>query len=62
VAGISAWGAYVPAFRLERSTMGRAWDTPALPGERSVAAGDEDSLTMGVEGRSAASPDATHPK
>jgi hydroxymethylglutaryl-CoA synthase len=29
--------------------MGRAWDTPALPGERSVAAGDEDSLTMGVE-------------
>jgi 3-hydroxy-3-methylglutaryl CoA synthase len=49
VAGIAAWGAYLPAFRLERATMGRAWDTPALPGERAVCAGDEDSLTMGVE-------------
>jgi 3-hydroxy-3-methylglutaryl CoA synthase len=29
--------------------MGRAWDTPSLPGERSVSGGDEDSLTMGVE-------------
>src|SRR6266542_6864338 len=29
--------------------MGRAWDTPSLPGERAVSAGDEDALTMGVE-------------
>ena len=49
MAGIAAWGAYLPAFRLDRKTMGRAWDTPSLPGERSVSAGDEDSLTMGVE-------------
>ncbi|MCI0347248.1 MAG: 3-hydroxy-3-methylglutaryl CoA synthase, partial [Chloroflexi bacterium] len=49
MAGIAAWGAYLPTFRLDRKTMGKAWDTPAMPGERAVAAGDEDSLTMGVE-------------
>ncbi|MCA1834028.1 MAG: OB-fold domain-containing protein [Actinobacteria bacterium] len=47
--GISAWGAYIPALRLERSLLGKAWGTPALPGARTVRAGDEDSLTMGVE-------------
>jgi len=54
LAGIAAWGAYIPAFRLDRASMGRAWDTPSLPGERSVSAGDEDSLTMGVEAALAA--------
>jgi len=54
LAGIAAWGAYIPTFRLDRKTMGKAWDTPALPGERSVSAGDEDSLTMGVEAALAA--------
>jgi hydroxymethylglutaryl-CoA synthase len=49
MAGISAWGVYVPTWRLERAMLGRAWDTPSLPGERSVCAGDEDSLTMAVE-------------
>ncbi len=49
MAGIAAWGSYIPTYRLDRKTMGRAWDTPSLPGERSVSAGDEDSLTMGVE-------------
>lgn len=49
MAGISRWGAYIPAWRLERAVLGRAWDTPALPGDRAVCAGDEDSLTMGVE-------------
>lgn len=49
MAGISRWGVYVPAWRLERSVLGKAWDTPALPGDRTVCAGDEDSLTMGVE-------------
>jgi 3-hydroxy-3-methylglutaryl CoA synthase len=34
--------------------MGQAWDTPALPGERAVSAGDEDALTMGVEAALAA--------
>lgn len=49
MAGISRWGAYVPAWRLDRAMLGRAWDTPSLPGERAVSAGDEDALTMGVE-------------
>ena len=49
MAGIAAWGAYIPTFRLDRKTMGKAWDTPSLPGERTVSGGDEDSLTMGVE-------------
>ena len=49
MAGIFAWGSYIPTYRLDRKTMGRAWDTPSLPGERAVSAGDEDSLTMGVE-------------
>lgn len=49
MAGIAAWGAYLPTYRLDRKTMGKAWDTPSLPGERAVAAGDEDALTMGVE-------------
>jgi hydroxymethylglutaryl-CoA synthase len=54
LAGIAAWGAYIPTFRLDRKTMGKAWDTPSLPGERAVSAGDEDSLTMGVEAALAA--------
>ncbi len=28
---------------------GRAWDTPSLPGQRSAASGDQDSLALGVE-------------
>lgn len=48
-AGIAAWGTYLPEYRLERSLLGRAWDTPSLPGKRTVRAGDEDSLTMAVE-------------
>ena len=54
MAGIAAWGAYIPTYRLSRKTMGEAWDTPALPGERAVSAGDEDALTMGVEAALAA--------
>ncbi len=46
--GITACGAYVPLHRLGRQEMGRAWGIPAVPGERSVANADEDSLTMAV--------------
>jgi 3-hydroxy-3-methylglutaryl CoA synthase len=49
MAGISAWGVSVPIWRLERAMLARAWDTPALPGERSAAAGDQDALTLGAE-------------
>lgn len=48
MARIVSYGAYVPLYRLARQDMAGAWDIPALPGERSVANGDEDSLTMAV--------------
>ena len=43
MAGISAFGAYVPRYRLGADTVG--WDSP---GQRSVANFDEDSVTMAV--------------
>lgn len=49
MAGIEAWGAYLPIWRLSRSVIAAAWGTPAATGTRSVCADDEDSLTMGVE-------------
>lgn len=53
--GISAFGAYVPRFRLSRRAVAEAngWFNPALKsfakGERAVANWDEDALTMAVE-------------
>ena len=44
MAGIISYGAYVPLFRMEKTTKG--W---TAPGERSVANFDEDSITLGVE-------------
>ncbi len=49
MAGISAYGAYIPFHRLSRAEIARAWEAPAVPGERAIASYDEDSLTMGVE-------------
>ena len=46
--GITAYGAYVPVYRLARSEIARAWKTSDLRGERTVARHDEDSLTMAV--------------
>ena len=43
MAGIVAYGAYVPLFRLARGTAG--WEGPA---ERAIANFDEDSATMAV--------------
>jgi len=48
MAKIASFGAYVPLFRLPRQEMGNAWGVPAIPGERSVANADEDSITMAV--------------
>ena len=48
MAKISSFGAYIPLFRLSRQEMANAWGVPAVPGERSVANADEDSLTMAV--------------
>ncbi len=47
--GITAAGAYVPYYRLDRKQIAKAWERGAVKGERSVANTDEDSLTMGVE-------------
>ncbi len=47
--GITAYGGYVPAYRLSRDLMGKAWGKRSIGGERSVANHDEDSATMAVE-------------
>ena len=48
-AGIVAWGAYVPYYRLERKAIGATLGTPDARGTRSVASHDEDTTSMGVE-------------
>lgn len=47
--GIVSYGAYIPWYRMARQEFLRAWGGFAVPGERSVANYDEDSLTMAVE-------------
>lgn len=57
MAGIASWGSAIPTWRLERAMLAKAWDTPAMPGERAVAAGDQDALTLAAEAALAATPD-----
>ena len=40
--GITAFGTYVPVYRLGRNEIARAWNTNDLGGERTVAKHDED--------------------
>jgi len=47
--GIVSFGTYVPFHRIARKTIGQALGTGGGKGERSVAAYDEDSVTMAVE-------------
>ena len=47
--GITAYGAYIPLFRLSRDAIAQAWGRGSLGGERSVANNDEDSATMAIE-------------
>ncbi|MFX1500291.1 MAG: OB-fold domain-containing protein [Promethearchaeota archaeon] len=47
--GIKSYGAYLPKYLLPREFIGKAWDFPIVPGTKSVAMADEDSLTMSVE-------------
>lgn len=49
MAGITAYGGYVPLWRLSRETLGKAWGVAPSGGERSVAGFDEDSITMAIE-------------
>jgi len=46
--GITSFEAYIPAYRLSRGEISRAWGTKNFGGERTVAKYDEDSLTMAV--------------
>ena len=48
MAGIVAYGAYIPFYRISRAEIAKAWGVAASPGERAVANYDEDSLTMAV--------------
>jgi len=47
--GITAYGVYVPRFRMDRGLIARAWGTPQAPGEIAVANYDEDALTMAAD-------------
>jgi len=47
--GITAYGAYLPRSRLDRTLIGRAWGTRVATGSKAVAGHDEDALTMAVE-------------
>jgi 3-hydroxy-3-methylglutaryl CoA synthase len=55
MAGISAYGAYIPRLRLQRSAIAAAhqWSDPSFKGkgkgERAIANWDEDAITMAVE-------------
>ena len=47
MAGISAYGTYVPYARLDRKTIAEALGTPPGKGTRAVASHDEDTTSMG---------------
>lgn len=49
MAGIVAYGAYVPYWRLDRKAIGAALGTAPGKGTRAVASYDEDSTSMAVE-------------
>ena len=49
--GITSYGAYIPRYRMSRKTISSSvgfMGTSALPGEKSIANWDEDSITMAV--------------
>jgi 3-hydroxy-3-methylglutaryl CoA synthase len=48
MAGIVGFGTCVPWLRLPRDVVAKEWGLPSLPGERAIAAADEDSLTLAV--------------
>ncbi|MCX5998799.1 MAG: OB-fold domain-containing protein [Chloroflexi bacterium] len=48
-AGIEAFGAYIPMYRMSLDVLAQVWGTSGKRGEKAVANWDEDSLTMAVE-------------
>jgi 3-hydroxy-3-methylglutaryl CoA synthase len=57
MAGIVAYGSYVPRYRLARETIAKEWGHPSMGGEKAVAGHDEDSLTLAVNAALQALPD-----
>ncbi|MEW5913953.1 MAG: 3-oxoacyl-[acyl-carrier-protein] synthase III C-terminal domain-containing protein [Thermodesulfobacteriota bacterium] len=53
MAGIISAAAHIPYLKMERKVIGGAWERGSLPGCRSVAGSDEDSLTMAAEAATA---------
>ncbi|MDQ1373012.1 MAG: hypothetical protein QOJ09_350, partial [Actinomycetota bacterium] len=49
MAGITAYSAYIPFFRLERTRIGETLRTVGGKGTRAVASYDEDTTSMAVE-------------
>jgi hydroxymethylglutaryl-CoA synthase len=47
--GIISYGAHIPFYRISREEVAKAWGKKGGAGERAVAGGDEDAITMGVE-------------
>ncbi len=56
--GILSYGAYVPFYRIQKSTIADAYGKTAKGGEKTVAYYDEDSLTMAVSASLNAVPSA----
>jgi len=48
-AGIEAYGAYIPIYRLSLDILAQVWGGSGRRGEKAIANWDEDSLTMAVE-------------
>jgi len=57
MAGIVAYGSYVPRYRLAREVIAREWGQASQGGEKAVAGHDEDSLTLAVNAALHALPD-----
>lgn len=47
--GLTALGAYVPYYFIDRKVFGEAWGARGMKGQKSLANVDEDSITMAVE-------------
>ncbi|MFQ5826661.1 MAG: 3-hydroxy-3-methylglutaryl CoA synthase, partial [Dehalococcoidia bacterium] len=48
MAGLVAYGAYIPLHRLRRDDIARAWGSASQGGEKAVGNSDEDAITMAV--------------
>ncbi len=49
MAGVKSFGVHVPAYRIKRETLARAWGKGGGKGEKAVCNFDEDTVTMAAE-------------